>query len=169
MDELLGSDPNNHYAASDPRRLVNAVDSENRTALYWAAQTGNERLLNMLLSYQADHMIAAVVDDDEEEWETPLECAARWGFRAIVVALLDAASHKHAVVKSAMKLSRSPSVRDVLQPHKKKKSRTERVISWLRKRGRLPGAEARRRRKRKEKRLKEWERSAMRSAGMDAL
>ncbi|KAK8810226.1 hypothetical protein WA538_000665 [Blastocystis sp. DL] len=36
MQDLIGEDPNRFYGDWDPRKLINSVDSKNRTALYLA-------------------------------------------------------------------------------------------------------------------------------------
>ena len=137
MAALLGRDRYNRgYDAWDPRRLVNAVDGRNRTALYLAARNGNMRLLEFLLERGGNPCIACDAEDDDDVAESPLECAARWGHHAAVERLLRMHPDEHGATarrsrltgqplgrahkyskkdaRNALKLSHTQSVRDLL-------------------------------------------------------
>ena len=62
--------------------MYNVVDSQNRTALYWACLDCNLRVVRFLVARNADPRIAHMVDEKTEE--TPLECAVRWGYVEVV-------------------------------------------------------------------------------------
>ena len=58
------------------------MDSENRTALYFACLECNLRVVRFLISKNADPRIAHVLDDHHQE--TPLGCAVHWGYTEVV-------------------------------------------------------------------------------------
>ena len=60
MQDLIGEDPNRFYGDWDPRKLINSVDSKNRTALYLACMDCNIHLLKWLMEKNADPRIAYV-------------------------------------------------------------------------------------------------------------
>ena len=133
MAALLRRDPAElqRYAAWDPRRLVNAVDEHNRTALFYAAMRGNERLMTWLLDLCADPRICAECVHEEErriieregvaaptpqvdDYESPMEVAARWGHLTVLNMLLDLHPKESAKKEKQNSISRSFSEGDVL-------------------------------------------------------
>ncbi|KAK8804909.1 hypothetical protein WA171_006874 [Blastocystis sp. BT1] len=102
MAELLCEDPNRFYSDWDPRKLLNCVDSRNRTAMYLACTDCNLQLLRFLISKNADPRIAYVIDEKTEE--TPLGCAVRWGYTEVAKLLLEKSSYCKAEIKTIARL-----------------------------------------------------------------
>eukprot|EP01029_Cantina_marsupialis_P021577 TRINITY_DN5182_c0_g2_i1.p1 TRINITY_DN5182_c0_g2~~TRINITY_DN5182_c0_g2_i1.p1 ORF type:complete len:387 (+),score=79.69 TRINITY_DN5182_c0_g2_i1:171-1331(+) len=117
MEKLLEDDPSRHYDHHDPRRLVNVVDKDNRSALYLAAMSGNAPLVHFLVTEGANPHIGA--DIGGKKPESPLECASRWGYYAVVRVLLEKSSFKRKIMKRAVKRSDSMPVKRLLRCHSK--------------------------------------------------
>lgn len=80
MRYLANKDPNRYYSKFDRRRLVNAVDNDNCTALYIACQNGNLLLAQTLIELNTDPRICAITNIKPPKKESPLKCCARWGY-----------------------------------------------------------------------------------------
>ena len=116
LDELLESDRTkllkNHL---DPKALINKKNQHGFTPLHIACRNGNIEYTIFLLGKGANWTIVS-----DEEKESCLEVAARWGYRDIVNVLLTK-PWSSKVLKLASKVTKSPEIKSQLKNTKKKK------------------------------------------------
>jgi ankyrin repeat protein len=70
---------------SHPLALINKRDTNGQTPLYIACKNGNLEVVMLLLKEKADYLLTSQVEDEQE---TNLEVAVRWGHKRIVQELL---------------------------------------------------------------------------------
>lgn len=104
-------------ASSHPFALINKRNKDGLTPLYIACRNGNYEVVKCLLEENADFLIDSVV---ENETESNLEVAVRWGHTNIV---LELAKYKwpKKVLKRARELTKDPKILSILKNPKKKK------------------------------------------------
>ncbi len=104
--------------SSHPLALINKRNKDGLTPLYGACRNGNYEVVKCLLEASADFLIDSLV---ENETESNLEVAVRWGHTNIV---LELAKYKwpKKTLKRARELTKDPQIHSILKDPKKKKA-----------------------------------------------
>jgi len=84
---------------SNSLSLVNKRGLNQQTPLYVAAKNGNYEVCKLLLEFNADHLLTSQI---ENEQETALEVAARWGYTKVMNVLLTHRSWPKRILKKAL-------------------------------------------------------------------
>lgn len=84
--------------------ILYIVNDANETGLYIGCKTGNFTLVEELLKYSPNLEIGAIYRESCINYtETPLECAARWGYIRIIVLFINYKELKSKALKSMIK------------------------------------------------------------------
>jgi ankyrin repeat protein len=86
---------------SDPNYLFNQLLSNGKNLLYVACQEGNIEIVDYLLNKGLNTKIKSKSDDNE--FETPLQVGARWGYTTIVKLLLEKGGYDSVDVENTLK------------------------------------------------------------------
>ena len=89
---------------SHPLSLINKRNKDGQTPLYIACKHGNLEVVQLLMEENADYLMTSLVDNEEE---SNLEVAVRWGHKRIALELLKKKWPKN-IVSRAKSLCRSP-------------------------------------------------------------
>ena len=99
---------------SHPLSLVNKRGLNRQTPLYVAAKNGNQKICKLLLELHADPLLTSQI---ENEQETALEVAARWGYSKVVHVLLTNKNWPKRILKKALAKSTTTSIRKLLRSY----------------------------------------------------
>jgi hypothetical protein len=99
---------------SHPLSLVNKRGLNQQTPLYVAAKNGNYEVCKLLLEFNADHLLTSQI---ENEQETALEVAGRWGYTKVINVLLTHRNWPKGILKKALAKSTTTSIRKLLRSY----------------------------------------------------
>lgn len=102
--------------SSHPLALINKRNSDGQTPLYIACKNGHLDVALLLLSENADYLMTSIIDNEEE---TNLEVAVRWGHTKIAQELLKLKWPKSVLIK-AKALCRTSDMVALFKKQKKK-------------------------------------------------
>lgn len=99
---------------SHPLSLVNKRGPNQQTPLYVAAKNGNSEVCKLLLELNADHLLSSQI---ENEQETALEVATRWGYTKVVQVLLTHRKWPKKILKNALAKSNTRTISKLLNTY----------------------------------------------------
>lgn len=118
MKCLMNEDPYKLLRdSSHPLALINKRNPNGQTPLYVACKNGNFEAVMLIISSNADHRLASLVDGEEE---SSLEVAVRWGHNNIVKELLKLEWPKK-VLHKARKIASTSDMQELLKRKKTQK------------------------------------------------
>jgi ankyrin repeat protein len=117
LEELFSSNID-YKSPSDPHFLFNQWLTDEKTLLYIACQEGKYDIVDFFLQKGLNTKIKSKSEDNE--YETPLQAAARWNYVNIVHLLLDKGGYERKDIENCLKMKNlKPSVTSILKSHLK--------------------------------------------------